>query len=106
MRREFVTEMSLIDAIYGWRLAAWKDERLEWETCLVLHAWDNDLGRFPPYVTDRNQLGNKQIDIPREWAETLLWRPAAYCATCLKGLVMHCPKCSELRHPAKTNERN
>ena len=63
------TELESIQRAHQQKMRPWEEDRKEWELNLVYKTWDNGLAKFPPYVTERSQLGYHLMDIPQEYVD-------------------------------------
>lgn len=70
MLRDYDPEVKLTKKAHKVMLKQWEEDRHDWEMMIIFYAWDNKLAVFLPYVQHREQLGDKQIDILKEWTDT------------------------------------
>ena len=57
--------------------------------------WDGGLAKFPPYVTDRTQLGYRLMDIPEEFLKKPAYQSNHYCSICLELMPLICHVCRD-----------
>ncbi|KAI9774512.1 MAG: hypothetical protein M1835_006006 [Candelina submexicana] len=88
-------------------MARWEIKRKEWELALVFRMWDEKLAIFPPYVTSRNMLGGKDMEILKEYADgnKPTWEAPNYCTRCLNGPPVYCQTCEKKRAVGAKRDR-
>ena len=91
--RVYHTKVESIQRAQQTHMTHWEEDRKKWELALVLRAWDDKFGSFPPYVTDKCQLGDHKIDIPVEYIEKPHYQSNHYCAICLEAMPLICHVC-------------
>ena len=91
--RVYHTEVESIRRAQQTQMTHWEEDRKKWELALVLRAWDDGFGSFPPYVTERSQLGDQKIDIPIEYIDKPHYQSNHYCAICLEAMPLICHVC-------------
>ncbi|KAI9777981.1 MAG: hypothetical protein M1835_005093 [Candelina submexicana] len=92
MIRKFKSEQKSLREEYDEEM-----DRKAWELKLVMKVWGEKPAKFPPYVTSREQLGDKIIKIPKEYANDVKpeWKAPKFCAGCMKGLPEYCRTCKQ-----------
>ncbi|KAI9696117.1 MAG: hypothetical protein M1836_005948 [Candelina mexicana] len=97
MIRKFKSEQKSLKEEYDEEMDRWKKHRKAWELKLVMKVWDEKLAKFPPYVTSREQLGDKIIYIPEEYANGVKpeWKAPNLCDGCMKRLPEYCGTCEK-----------